>query len=95
MIKFKKKSAATLFDFVDSAPTILVAMKYNGECSMLHSNDPEIQKNVSALTPHGSPYYVCHVFSIEKSARAYEDQLRALDLSPFIPKDHKEVKADR
>ncbi len=62
---------------------------------MLHSNDPKIREVLPALTPHGGPYYVWNAFSIEKSARDYEDQLRSLDLSLFIPKDPKEVKAAR
>ena len=95
LINFKKKSAAALFRCVDSAPTILVAVKYNGECSVLHSNDPKICKILPVLSPHCSPYYAWRAFSIEKLARDYEDQLRALDLLLFIPKDPNEFKASR
>ncbi len=95
LINFKKKSAATLFGFVDSAPTLLVAVKYNGECSVLHSNNHQLCKILPVLTPHGGPYHVWRAFFIEKSACDYEAQLRSLDLSLFVPKDPMEVKATR
>ncbi len=72
---------------------ILVAVKYNDKCSVLHSNDPKIRKILPLLTPHCSPYHVWRAFSIEKLARDYENQLQSLDLSFFVPKDPKEVKA--
>ncbi len=73
-MNFKKKSAAALFGCVGSAPTILVAVKYNGECSVLHSNDLKIRKIVPVLTPYCGPYYVWRTFSIEKLARDYKYQ---------------------
>ena len=95
LINFKKKSAATLFGFVDSAPTFLVAVKYNGKCSVLHSNDPQLREILPVLTPHGGPYHSWRAFSVEKAAHDYESQLKSLDLSPFLPKDPMEVKAAR
>ena len=95
LINFKNKSAAALFGFVDSAPTFLVVVKYNGKCSVLHCNDPQLCEILPVLTPHGGPYHVWRAFSIEKSARDYEAQLRSLDLSLFVPKDPMEVKAAR
>ncbi len=81
--------------FVDSAPTLLVAVKYNNKYSVLQSNDPQLHKSLSVLTPDGGPYHIWRAFSIEKSARDYEAQLRSLDLSLFVPKDPMEVKAAR
>ncbi len=95
LLNFKKKSTDALLSCLDTAPIILVAVKYNVECSVLHSNDPKTHKILPALTPHYGPYYVLRTFSIEKLARDYENQLRSLDLSLFIPKDPKEVKSAR
>ena len=95
LINFKKKAAAALFGFVDPAPTLLVAVKYNGECSVLHSNDPQLRKILLVLTPHGGPYHSWRAFSIEEAAHNYEAQLKSLDLSLFLPKDPMEVKAAR
>ncbi len=93
LINFKKKAAAALFGFVDSAPTLLVAVKYNSKCSVFHSNDPKLRNILSVLTPHGGPYHSWRTFSIEEAAHNYEAQLKSLDLSLFLSKDPMEVKA--
>ncbi len=93
LINFKKKAAAALFVFVDPAPTLLVAVKYNGTCSVLHSNGPQLRNILSVLTPNGGLYCSWRAFSMEEAAHNYEAQLKSLDLSLFLPKDLMDVKA--
>ena len=95
LVEFKKKAAIALLGDNDDIPIIFVAVKYSGDISILNSNDSNMIKVLPTLTAEINPYYVWRLFSTQKEAEDYEQQLRSIDISPFIPKDPMEVKAAR
>ena len=95
LVEFKKNAAITLIGGNDVILIFLVAVKYSGDISILNSSDLNMINVVPTLTGESNPYHLWCLFSTQKEAEDYEQQLKGIDISPFIPKDPMEVKAAR
>lgn len=94
---FKKSGLTHLFatDANSSPPLFLVCAKYGGEICFFASNDAKMKTLLPQLRPIGGDYYVWAVFEDNAEARAYYEKVRAIDVSSYIPRDPKQVKAER
>ena len=97
LIKFKRSALAHLFqtDANTSRILFMVCAKYGAEIVFLASNDENTKDLLTHLTPENGDYYVWAVFEDNAEARAYYDKVRSIDVSPYIPRDPKQVKAER
>ena len=96
LTKFKK--AALSFMFSDDSPlmSFMVYAKYGGKVGFYAANDGILMRDVlPQLKVTDSDYYVWAVFDDNAEARSYFDKVRAMDVSPYIPKDPKLTKAER
>ena len=93
-----KKSALTHLFVSDANPPrslFLVCAKFGGEICFFASNDVKMKSVLPQLRPIGGDYYVWAVFEDNAEARSYYEKVRAIDVSSYIPRDPKQVKAER
>ena len=91
---FKKDSISNMFGCY-TGPTIIVAVRYSGVIDVLNTHDPNSSKSIIDLDPEEGPYHVWCSFTQENLAQEYVAKLRSIDITSFIPKDPRMLKAAR